>query len=107
MHLIDDPVDPADPVILSMFSSFGISQNRERVAAFFQRAASDSDAVGRAETLPDVFGGGSAGEEILVEADYVAGFAFGLRQQLDAEVAEAAGEERRDDFGCALRDSVE
>ena len=31
----------------------------------------------------------------------------GLGQQLDAEIAEAAGEERRHDFGRALRHGVE
>ena len=82
-------------------------KDRERIAALFESTAGDTNAVRSTEPLPDLLAGGSASEEVLIEADDVSGLCGIFGKQFNAKVAESARDERRNDLGRALRYGAE
>ena len=64
-------------------------QNRQRIAAFFERAAGDADAVAGAELAPNFFAGHAAGEQLAIEVERLAHIQPRIGEQFDAEVPHA------------------
>ena len=62
------------------------------MAAFFERAAGDADAVGGFEPRPDFFAGDSADEQAAIEGEQFDERGPAVVEQLDAESPHAAGQ---------------
>lgn len=87
--------------------SDGSLQDRQRIAALFERPARDADSIGGVELFPDRLATDAAFKQISVKIEDAADVGGVFVEELDAEVSHSAFKQTGDDFGSTLRDRVE
>ena len=81
-------------------------QDRQRIATFFQSAARHANSIGGVQRAPNFFRSNLLGEQIAIQLKNSANLGWNLVQKFDSEVADTLVDQRRHDFGGALRNGI-